>query len=66
MLGTTLREEFTLGGLGLNDKLCLSLHLPLLGFNRIIFKRKKDESIKQSGVYPRENETMVSIINGIT
>ena len=35
--------KFTLGGLGLNDKLCLPLHLLLLDFSRIIFKRKKYE-----------------------
>jgi len=35
--------KFTLGGLGLNDKLCPSLHLPLLDFSRIIFERKKYE-----------------------
>jgi len=40
--------------------------LPLLVFNRIIFKRGKDKSVKQSGVYPRKNETKVITINGIT
>jgi len=41
--GMTPGGEFTLGGLGLNDKLCPPLHLPLLDFSRIIFERKKYE-----------------------
>jgi len=53
-------------GLGLNNKLCLPLYLPLLVCNKIIFKGRKIESIKQSGVYPRKNETKVITINGIT
>jgi len=37
----TPEGKFTLGGLGLNNKLCPSLYLPLLDFSRIIFERKK-------------------------
>jgi len=35
------RREICSRGLGLNDKLCPPLHLLLLDFSRIIFKRKK-------------------------
>jgi len=43
MSGMTPGGKFTLGELGLNDKLYLPLHLPLLDFSRIIFERKKYE-----------------------
>jgi len=54
------------GKLGLNNKLYPSLHLFLLVCNRIIFKGRKNKSVKQSRVYPRKNETKVITINGIT
>jgi len=38
------RKGILLGGLGLNSKLCLLLHLPLLGFKRFI-KRERERGI---------------------
>ena len=35
------RKGILLGGLGLNNELCLLLHLPFLGFKRFI-KREKE------------------------
>jgi len=51
------RKGILFGGLGLNSKLCLLLHLPLLGFKRFI--KRERERVDKGGVFLRKNKIKV-------